>query len=183
MEEFLISRQLYTANEESCYKTFQTGRGASNIDLTILNNKAMEIIRDWTIYDQEIWSDHNIIKYKLGKRNDFSRHKGTSTAGTRYRVTKRDTGKFRESLIHIMEELLTGINTAEVGVKKLDEALCQRIQSAQNIEEMAEEFQEALDKACKSSFRLTRPTSTSKKTTQHKSMPWWTQNLTILRKR
>ena len=30
LEEFLISRQLYTANEESCYKTFQSGRGASN---------------------------------------------------------------------------------------------------------------------------------------------------------
>jgi hypothetical protein len=28
LEEFLISRQLFTANEESCYKTFQSGRGA-----------------------------------------------------------------------------------------------------------------------------------------------------------
>ena len=132
--------------------------------MTVLNNKAIEIIRDWTIYDQESCSDH-IIKYELGKGNDFFRHKGTSTAGTRHRVTKRDTGKFRESLIHIMEKLLTGINTAEVGVDKLDEALCQRIQSAPNIEEMVEEFQEALDKACKSSFRLTRTNSTSKKTT------------------
>ncbi len=147
MEEFLISRQLYTANEESCYRTFKSGRGESNIDLTILNNKAIEIIKDWAIYDQEICSDHNIIKYELGKGNDFSRHKRTSTAGKRYTVTKRDTGKFRESLIHIMEKLLTGINTAEVGVEKLEEALCQRIQSAPNIEEMVEEFQEALDKA------------------------------------
>ena len=72
-------------------------------------------------------------------------------AGTRYRVTERDTGKYRESLIHIMEKL-TGINTAEVGAEKPDEALCQRIHSAPNIEEMVEEFQEALDKACKSSF-------------------------------
>ena len=96
-------------------------------------------------------------------------------------MTKRDTGKFQERLIHIMEKLLTGINTAEVGVDKLDEALCQRIVSAPNIEETVEEFQVAPDEACKASFRLTRPTSTSKKATQHKSVPWWAQNLTILR--
>jgi hypothetical protein len=100
----------------------------------------------------------------------------------RYIVTQRDTVKFRESVIQIMEQLLTGINTAEVGVEKLDEALCQRVQSAPNIEEIAEELHEALDKACKSSFRLSRPTSTTKKAVQHKSVPW-TQNLTILRKR
>ena len=94
LEESLISRQLYTAKEESCYKTFQSGRGASNIDLTILNNQAIEIISDWTIHDHESCSDHNIIKYELGKGKDFYRHTGTSMTRTRYRVTQRDTGKF-----------------------------------------------------------------------------------------
>jgi hypothetical protein len=61
LEEFLIRKQLYIANEESCSTTFQTGCGASNIDLTILNNQAIDLITDWTIYDQESCSDHNII--------------------------------------------------------------------------------------------------------------------------
>ena len=182
LEEFLISRQLYTANEESCYKTFQSGRGASNIDLTILNNQAIEIISDWTIHDHESCSDHNIIKYELGKGKEFFRHTGTNMARTRYKVTQRDTGKFLERFIHIMEQQPTGINSVEAGIEKLDDALCKIIQSAPNIEEIVEEFHEALDKACKSSFQQIRPTNTNKKTVQHKSVPWWTQNLTILRK-
>jgi hypothetical protein len=112
---------LYTGNEESCYKTFQSGCGASNIDLTILNSQAIELIRDWTIYDQERCSDH--IKNDLGKGNDFFRPMGTSTAGMRYIVTQRDTVKFRKSVIRIMEQLLTAIYTVEVGAEKLDEAL------------------------------------------------------------
>jgi len=47
MEEFLISRQLHIANEESCRTTFWTSRGASNIDLTILNNEAIGLISGW----------------------------------------------------------------------------------------------------------------------------------------
>ena len=73
LEEFLISRQLYTANEESCYKTFQSGRGANNIDLTILNNQAIEIMNNWTIHDHESCSDHNILKYELSKGEDIHR--------------------------------------------------------------------------------------------------------------
>jgi len=183
LEEFLISRQLYTANEESCYKTFQSGRGASNIDLTIVNNQAIEIINDWTIHDHESCSDHNILKFELGKREDFNCDTGTSMARTRYIVTQRDTGKFLERCIHIMEQQVKGIITEEAGVEKLDDALSQKIQSSPNIEEIVEEFHDALDKACKSSFRQTRPTNMNKKSEQHKTVPWWTQNLTILRKK
>jgi hypothetical protein len=46
MEEFLISNQLHIANIESSYTTFQTCRGASNIDLTILNNTAIKYLQD-----------------------------------------------------------------------------------------------------------------------------------------
>ena len=183
LEEFLISRQLYTASEESCYKTFQSGRGASNIDLTIVNNQTIEIINDWTIHDHESCSDHNILKYELGKGEDFHRDTGTSMTRTRYIVMQRDTGKFLERFIHITEQQVTGIITKEAGVEKLDDALSQKIQSSSNIEEIVEEFHDALDKACKSSFWQTRPTNMNKKSEQHKTVPWWTQNLTILRKK
>jgi len=45
-EEFLISNQLHISNIESSYTTFQTCRGASNIDLTILNNTAIKYLQD-----------------------------------------------------------------------------------------------------------------------------------------
>jgi hypothetical protein len=45
LEEFITTNQLYIANEESRYTTFQNSRGASNIDLTILNNTAIKLIQ------------------------------------------------------------------------------------------------------------------------------------------
>jgi hypothetical protein len=67
LEKLLISRQIYTANQESCYKTVKSGRGASNIDLTIVNNQAIEIINGWTIHNHESCSHHNILKYEPAK--------------------------------------------------------------------------------------------------------------------
>jgi len=51
MEEFLISKRLHIANEESSHTTFQTCRGASNIDLTVLSNTAINYLQDWAVYD------------------------------------------------------------------------------------------------------------------------------------
>jgi hypothetical protein len=51
---------------------------------------------------------------------------------TRYIVTQRDTSKFLEKSINIMEQV-TGISTKEIGVEKLDEALSNRIKSTTKI--------------------------------------------------
>ena len=53
LQEYLISRQLYIANEERCYRTFQSGRGASNIDLTIANNQTIVSINYWSIHEKK----------------------------------------------------------------------------------------------------------------------------------
>jgi len=82
-----------------------------------------------------------------------------------------------------MEQQVTGKSTKEVGVEKLDEALSNRIQSTTKIEEIVEELQDALEKACKTSFRQTGKTNKDKKPEQYKSVPWWTHNLTMLRKK
>jgi len=60
LEEFIIGNHLHIANEENC-NTFQTPRGASNIDVTIFNNTAIKYLQDWAGYDGESCSDHNII--------------------------------------------------------------------------------------------------------------------------
>jgi len=66
LEEYLMSKQLYILNEESINTTFQNQRGASNIDLTIINNKILRTVVEWEITEQESCSDHNIIKYAIG---------------------------------------------------------------------------------------------------------------------
>jgi len=51
------------------------------------------------------------------------------------------------------------------------------------MEAVIEELHAVLDTACRSSFRLTRLTRTTKKASPQKSVPWWTQSLTFLRKK
>ena len=52
IEEYLISKQLHIAKEESCHRMLCASRGASNIDLTILNNQAISLIAECTGYWQ-----------------------------------------------------------------------------------------------------------------------------------
>jgi hypothetical protein len=49
LEEFLASNQLHIINEDSEETTFQSRRGSSNIDLTIVNNQMLANIRGWEI--------------------------------------------------------------------------------------------------------------------------------------
>jgi len=62
LEEFIISKQLHIANEESSSYKFQTERGASDIEFIIMNNQAIYYVIDWKIHDQESCSDHKKIK-------------------------------------------------------------------------------------------------------------------------
>jgi len=93
VKEFLISRELYIANEESCRTTFWTRRGYCNIDLTIQNNQAIGLISGWAIHEQESCSDHNIIKYGLGNANTITQPTGNKKGGVRYRLEQRDIAK------------------------------------------------------------------------------------------
>ena len=49
LEEFLMSKQLYIINKESCCTTFRTSQGASNIDFIVINNQALHVVGDWVI--------------------------------------------------------------------------------------------------------------------------------------
>jgi len=127
LEESIISKQLHIANEESSSYTFQTGRGASNIDLTVMNNQAIDYVTDWKIHEKESCSDHKIIKYGIGKWKDLCQQTWSNKAGMRYRVTQRGTENFQRIFIQIMEQLLHGPNTVDAGIEEIDEALCQRV--------------------------------------------------------
>ena len=58
--------------------------------------------------------------------------------------------------------------------------LCARIPQEADIEKSVEEFHVILKTACNKTYKTHRK---SKKTTTHKSVPWWTEELTTLRKR
>jgi hypothetical protein len=42
LEEFIMSKQLYIMNEDSCYTTFRNRLGSSNIDLALVNSQLLD---------------------------------------------------------------------------------------------------------------------------------------------
>jgi len=138
LEEFLISKRLHIANEESRYTTLETCRGASNIDLTVLNNTAIKFLQDWTVGDRESCSDHNIIQYALG--NEAFRPLEINTMGMRYTVTQKDIVKFQERVIQTIEQIARETGKVAKGEETLDEMLCQRVKTAPNIEAVLDEL-------------------------------------------
>jgi hypothetical protein len=70
LEGFLASHQLLIINEDSLETTFQSSRGSSSIDLTIVNNQMLAAIRDWEISKEKSCSDHNIINFNINFNND-----------------------------------------------------------------------------------------------------------------
>ena len=159
-----MSKQLHIINEESCYTTFRSSRGASNIDLTVTNNQALDIVQEWVISDQESCSDHSILKYVLG--NGTSQWTGVNT-GVRYKVTKKDSEKFQVNLLQLIKQRFCGSNSEVGETEELDETLRLRVAKAPNMQTIVE-FHDVLASACSSSFKILR--TTKKASTQISSL-------------
>jgi len=69
-------------------------------------------------------------------------------------VEQRDIAKFQRSLIQIMEQLQIVMNKEIGGIEGQDEHLSQKVAAAPCMETVIEEFQEALETACSTSFRI-----------------------------
>ena len=91
-------------------------------------------------------------------------------------MEQRDIAKFHGSLTQIIEQLQIGMNKERDGIEGLDEHIGQKVAAAPGIEIAIEEIQEALEAAC-------RIRNILQKATSNKSLPWWTQNHTNLRKK
>ena len=92
---------------------------------------------------------------------------------------KNVTEKFQGNLLRSAEKKICKINK-EGGTEGLDKPPCTRAFEETDIENLIEEFHEILKLACSKSFRTHRA---SKRTTSNKSVPWWAEELTVMRKR
>src|SRR5215469_11354735 len=68
----------------------------------------------------------------------------------------------------------------EKDIKDLDQYISSRIADTDDMEDIVNKFSEALKAAYNKSFRTGRAFT---KTRKHKTLPWWTEDLTIARKR
>jgi hypothetical protein len=117
------------------------------------------------------------MKYVIGQGDSYP--ESIDFHAERYLVKKENNAKFQENLTQLAKTKLCGLHNAET-TEDLDTMLCARISEEADIEKSIEEFHFILKTACNKTYRKHR---TSKKTTTHKSVPWWTEELTILRKR
>ena len=177
LKEFLMSKQLPIIIEDSDYTTFRSSQGTSNIDLAIASNQALRAVVVWEISDQEICSDHSIIRYAIGhdKGNRFE----FDFQDVRYIVQKCNIEKFQRNLLRSAEKKICKLNK-EGGTEDLDKTLCTHAFEETDIKKLIEEFHEVLKLACSKSFKTNQA---SKRTTLNKSVPWWKEELTIMRKR
>jgi len=99
LEEFLISNQLHIANEGSTLTTFESNRGTSNIDLTIADNTIVTLINTWQCNEQESFSDHRYITFRIEKHkvitNDYNYH------GIKYITSEEGFKRFDDNFIKI----------------------------------------------------------------------------------
>ena len=94
-------------------------------------------------------------------------------------MQKCNIEKFQRNLLLSAETKICKINK-DKGTEDLDKTLCTRAFEETDIEKLIEEFHEVLKLACSKSFKTHRA---SKRTTLNESVPWWTEELTIMRKR
>ena len=177
LEEFLISKQLFILIEDSEMNTFQSSRGTSNIDLTISNNKLLKDVQEWEISEEESCSDHKIIQFYVGKHNVQQR--GTNFQGTKYITRGAELEKFEALLTQEIAQQMCGLNGEEDN-KALDKHISSRIDAIEDVEDIVNKFNEALTTVCNKTFKKGKA---FRKTNKHKTVPWWTEDLTIARKR
>jgi hypothetical protein len=65
IENLIIHKDLYTLNEPGQPPTFTGPRGESNIDLSIINNRALRDAGNWRVHSGSINSDHQLITFDI----------------------------------------------------------------------------------------------------------------------
>jgi hypothetical protein len=177
LEEFLTSNQLYIVNKDSNNTTFRNSLGTSNIDLTIISTQLLNNVSGWTISDQESISDHNFIKLDI--KQSRGKLQSEIIPKFRYKTDKESSTKFLANFHRILKTEFQ-IQHNDTNEEDLDDTLCSLMNKHTDVEKCIDDFSETIITACNLTFNRYR---TTKKSAMHKTVPWWTTDLTVQRKR
>jgi hypothetical protein len=160
-------------NEPSANTNFESRTGKSNIDLTLVTSNILRRISDWKISDEESNSDHKIINYDIRTAKSLN----TKTTGKKFTVNAENMEKYQENICRAVERMIRkeSNKNSEDG---LDKRLYKRILNDNHTAQQIEDFSETMRRACES-FKTTKAPRVTQK---YKSVPWWTKELTELRK-
>jgi hypothetical protein len=154
LEDFITIQHLNIVNVRS-EPTFETTRGSSYVDLTIVNNQLLRRVTDWTCGIQESCSDHKILTFSLGMARRDTTFNNTDNAGIRYIAKNEDFGKFQATLA---AKLTTKFNceSSEEGLEEIDQQLCVKINSYENADKLVNTAFSCITAACNAAFKVTR---------------------------
>ena len=178
MEDFLNICNLHIVNHRTEPK-FETTRCSSYVDLTIVNNQVLMRVTDWTCGIQESCSDHKILTFNLGMVRQDKPINNINYAGLRYIIKNEGYGKFEAILASSMRNTFNCENNKE-GLEKIDRELCNKIQLYEEVDELVDTAFFCITSACNAAFKVSRASKHSIKKT---AVSWWTEELTVLRKR
>ena len=179
LEEYIASKQLHIINEISERSTFHNSRGSSNIDLTITNDKLISDVIGWEISTKESLSDHNYLKYIIGVGGTNSQKNDNKGQSIRYVIKENKLHIFDRKLVQEMQKMANN-KIKGGGAEELDKYLSTKITTEEDLEQNIDLFAETVQSACRRTFQNT---TTWEKTSKKKSVPWRTDNLTLMWKK
>jgi len=174
LEAFLYSTGYYLANKDSPGFTFESSRGKSNIDLTIISSSTLPVLMDWKLSNEESGSDHQLIEFKVHLGTPKTNSRKTTVQRTKFITSKNNLEKFNNSLKSNLLKLLPAGKSSI----SLDETLSGLV--AGTGIQAVDKFYNAILRSCSESL----PKSNNRyRSFPGRSVPWWNNDLTEMRKR
>ena len=179
VEEYLASNNLYVINEESENTTFENNRGKSNVDLTITNNLLLPRMNEWECSEEESCSDHRYITYSISHHTTHNRT--ANYYGSKFIIKEEKLEEFSNVLVRELSNRIHEINSQEIiSTEDIDEQLCEMVRNETDTKKLLRDYTAAINAACNICYKRSKP---SERSIKKKTVPWWTDALTILRKR
>jgi len=94
-----------------------------------------------------------------------------------YRTNNESLQKFPGALLQTLKEKFKLNHKTSLA---LDASLSSLVTEGTNVEALVDNYNDAVKRACDKTFPIQR---SSRHAPSHKSVPWWTAELTVLRKR
>jgi len=159
--------------------TFETTRFSGFLDSTIVNNQLLRRVTDWTCGIQESCSDHKILSFNLGMDRQDKPINNTEYMGLIYIIKNVDYGTFEAILAYNITNTFNGENRKE-DLEEIDQKLCNKIHFYEDVDELVDTTFSCVTAACNAAFKISRGL---KRSITKPAVPWWTEELTVLRKR
>jgi hypothetical protein len=173
LEEFLICNDLYVLNEVT-ETPFQSNRLSCCIDLTITNSRLVRYVSDWMCGEEESCSDYNIGHFKIASVNNGKSK--MNYMGVCY-ITKHENYKTVDTnLATNFISTFNCINKMDANI--LEEELQGKLKQY-NIEVLIHDCFSCVTAAGNTAFQISKVGKLKTRTT----VPWWNDELKILREK